>query len=101
MAMTLRLTDAQTEAEHRSMQQVALAAIDLYVQQPIPHRRAEVPVSELMWVFAELPPLDATAFRADVDRDLDRPQAPRPGGRPDDRQRGGRQQAARVHHEPQ
>jgi predicted transcriptional regulator len=38
MAMTLRLDDAQTEvlrrkaaAEHRSTQQVALAAIDAYV----------------------------------------------------------------------
>src|ERR1700691_2743531 len=41
MAMTLRLSDEQTEqlrrkaeVEHRSMQQVALAAIDAYVHQP-------------------------------------------------------------------
>jgi hypothetical protein len=78
MAMTLRLTDAQTEAlrhraeaEHRSMQQVALAAIDAYVQQPVSHRRAQVPVSELMRMFAKLPPLEAAAFRADTDREFD------------------------------
>jgi hypothetical protein len=78
MAMTLRLTDAQTEAlrrraeaEHRSIQQVARAAIDAYVQHPVSHRRAQVPVSELMRMFAKLPPLEATAFRADTDREFD------------------------------
>ena len=47
MAMTLRLSDEQTEAlrrkaeaEHRSMQQVALAAIDAYVHQATPARRS-------------------------------------------------------------
>lgn len=76
--MTLRLDDTQTEAlrrkaeaEHRSMQQVALAAIDAYVRQPTPQRRAAVPVSDLMEMFADLPPLDAAAFRADVDRGFD------------------------------
>jgi hypothetical protein len=53
------------------MQQVALAAIDAYVQQPVAHRRADVPVSELMRMFADLPPLDATVFRADADRDFE------------------------------
>ena len=78
MAMTLRLDDAQTEAlrrkaeaEHRSMQQVALAAIDAYVHRPTPQRRTAVPVSELMEMFADLPPLDASAFRADAERGLD------------------------------
>jgi hypothetical protein len=78
MAMTLRLDDAQTEAlrrkaeaEHRSMQQVARAAIDAYVHQPTPQRRKEVPVSDLLEMFADLPPLDASAFRADVDRAVD------------------------------
>jgi hypothetical protein len=78
MAMTLRLDDNQTEAlrrkaeaEHRSMQQVALAAIDAYVRQPTPQRRTAVPVSDLMGMYADLPPLDASAFRADVDRSFD------------------------------
>ncbi|MGQ4616991.1 hypothetical protein [Nocardia sp. R7R-8] len=73
MAMTLRLTDEQTEAlrrraevEHRSMQQVALAAIDSYVNQPpTPARRRAVPVDELLEAFADLPPMDAERFRAD------------------------------------
>jgi hypothetical protein len=54
MALTLRLTEAlrrRAEAEQRSMRQVALAAIDAYVQRPVPHRRAAVPVSELMRMF--------------------------------------------------
>jgi hypothetical protein len=78
MAMTLRLDDAQTEAlrrkaeaEHRSMQQVALAAIDAYVHQPTPQRRTAVPFGDLVGMFADLPPLDASVFRADVDRDFD------------------------------
>lgn len=71
--MTLRLTDEQTEAlrrraevEHRSMQQVALAAIDSYVNQPpaLTRRRA-VPVDELLEAFADLPPMDIERFRAD------------------------------------
>lgn len=76
--MTLRLDDSQTEAlrrkaaaEHRSMQQVALAAIDAYVHQPTPQRRAAVPVRDLMDMFAGLPPVDLPAFRADMDRDFD------------------------------
>ncbi|HMH92677.1 MAG TPA: hypothetical protein VK586_16515 [Streptosporangiaceae bacterium] len=80
MAMTLRLTDEQTEAlrrkaetEHRSMQQVALAAIDSYVRQPPapPQRREAVPVTELLGAFAGLPPMDDEAFRADQDRHVD------------------------------
>lgn len=78
MAMTLRLDDAQTEAlrgkaaaEHRSMQQVALAAIDAYVQQPSPQRRRAVPVAELLELFADLPPVDAQRFRSDADRYAD------------------------------
>jgi len=74
MAMTLRLDDAQTEAlrrkaaaEHRSMQQVALAAIDSYVNQPTPQRRRAVPVAELREMFADLPPIDPRQFRTDVD----------------------------------
>jgi hypothetical protein len=76
--MTLRLDDAQTEAlrrkaaaEHRSMQQVALAAIDAYVQQPTPHRRRAVPVAELLERFADLPPVDPQQFHADADRYAD------------------------------
>ena len=75
MAMTLRLSDEQTEAlrrkaeaEHRSMQQVALAAIDAYVHQATPARRQSVPATELMTVFQDLPPMSAEAFRADQDR---------------------------------
>ena len=78
MAMTLRLSDEQTEAlrrkaeaEHRSMQQVALAAIDAYVHQATPARRRSVPVTELMTVFQDLPPMSAEAFRADQDRYAD------------------------------
>jgi hypothetical protein len=74
MAMTLRLDDVQTEAlrrkaaaEHRSMQQVALAAIDAYVQQPTQQRRRAIPVSELLEMFASLRPVDAQRFRADAD----------------------------------
>jgi hypothetical protein len=78
--MTLRLTDEQTEAlrrraeaEHRSMQQIALAAIDAYVRQPVsaPQRRESVQVAELLGAFADLPPLDIDAFRADQDRHVD------------------------------
>ena len=78
MAMTLRLSDEQTEAlrrkaeaEHRSMQQVALAAIDAYVHKTTPVRRQSVPVTELMTVFQDLPPISAEAFRADQDRYAD------------------------------
>jgi hypothetical protein len=78
MAMTLRLDEAQTEAlrrkaaaEHRSMQQVALAAIDAYVHEPTPQRRQAVPVAELMEMFADLPPAEAQGFRADADRAVD------------------------------
>jgi hypothetical protein len=78
--MTLRLSDEQTEAlrrraetEHRSMQQVALAAIDAYVRQPASalRRREAVQVGELLGAFADLPPIDADAFRADQDRHVD------------------------------
>jgi hypothetical protein len=78
--MTLRLTDEQSEAlrrraeaEHRSMQQVVLAAIDAYVRQPTaqPQRREAVQVGELLGAFADLPPIDADAFRADQDRHVD------------------------------
>jgi uncharacterized protein (DUF1778 family) len=78
MAMTLRLSDEQTEllrrkaeAEHRSMQQVALAAIDAYVHQRTPVRRRSVPVAELMTSFQDLPPMSVETFRADQDRYAD------------------------------
>src|SRR5256885_3271011 len=80
MAMTLRLPDEQAEAlrrraeaEHSSMQQVALAAIDAYVRQPpaMRQRRQAVPVAELLQDFADLPPMTAEAFRADQDRQID------------------------------
>jgi len=79
MAMTLRLSDEQTEAlrrkaeaEHRSMQQVALAAIDAYVHQATtPARRQSVPVTELMTLFQDLPPMSAETFRAEQDRYAD------------------------------
>jgi hypothetical protein len=80
VAMTLRLTDEQAEAlrrraeaEHRSMQQVALAAIDAYMRQTAPAlpRREAVQVSELLGAFADLPPIDLDAFRADQDRHFD------------------------------
>src|ERR1700757_3286720 len=78
MAMTLRLSDEQTEAlrrkaeaEHRSMQQVALAAIDAYVQEPTLARRQAVPVTELMTLFRDLPPMNAEAFRAEQERYVD------------------------------
>jgi hypothetical protein len=76
--MTLRLSDEQTEAlrrkaeaEHRSMQQVALAAIDAYVHRPTPVRRQSVPVAELMMMFRDVPPMSAEAFRADQDHCAD------------------------------
>jgi predicted transcriptional regulator len=80
MAMTLRLTDEQAEAlrrranaEHRSMQQVVLAAIDAYVSQLVspPQRREAVQVAELLDAFADLPPMDVDAFRAAQDRQVD------------------------------
>lgn len=80
VAMTLRLTDDQSdalrrraEAEHRSMQQVALSAIDAYVRQPAvqPQRRQAVGVAELLSTFSELPPMDVERFRADRDGDVD------------------------------
>ena len=76
--MTLRLSDEQTDglrrkaaAEHRSMQQVALAAIDAYVHQATSARRQSVPVTELMTVFQDLQPMNAETFRADQDRYAD------------------------------
>ena len=78
MAMTLRLTEEQTEAlrrkaeaEHRSMQQVAQSAIDAYVHQPTPLRRQSVPVAELAALFRDLPPMNAADFRAEQDRYAD------------------------------
>lgn len=78
MAMTLRLSEAQTEAlrrkaeaEHRSMQQVAQAAIDAYVHQPTPLRRQLVPTAELSGLFGDLPPMNAADFRAGQDRYAD------------------------------
>jgi len=78
MAMTLRLSDEQTdalrrksEAEHRSMQQVALAAIDEYVHRPTPVRREGVPVTELLALFRDLPAMSAATFRGDQDRYAD------------------------------
>jgi hypothetical protein len=75
MAMTLRLSDEQTEAlrrkaeaEHRSMQQVAQAAIDAYVHQPTPLRRQSVPVAELAALFGDLPPMSPADLRAEQDR---------------------------------
>jgi len=76
--MTLRLNDEQTEAlrrkaeaEHRSMQQVAQAAIDAYVHQPTPLRRRSVPVAELAALFGDLPPMNAADFRAERTRYVD------------------------------
>jgi hypothetical protein len=76
--MTLRLSDEQLEAlrqkaaaEHRSMQQVALTAIDAYIHRPTPARRQAVPVTELMAVFKDLPAMSAEVFRADQDRYAD------------------------------
>ena len=76
--MTLRLSDEQTDglrrkaaAEHRSMQQVALAAIDAYVHQATPARRRSVPVTELMTVFQDLPPISAEVLRDDQERYAD------------------------------
>jgi hypothetical protein len=78
MAMTLRLSEEQTEAlrrkaevEHRSMQQVAVSAIDAYVSQFTPARRQAVPVSELLEMFSDLPPMSVQEFRADQDRYAD------------------------------
>ena len=78
MAMTLRLNDEQAEAlrrkaeaEHRSMQQVALAAIDAYVHQTTPVRRQAVPIGELMAIFGDLPPVNGQEFRADLDEVAD------------------------------
>ena len=78
MAMTLRLNDEQTEAlrrkaeaEHRSMQQVAQAAIEAYVQQPTPLRRQAVPVAELSALFSDLPPMSAADLRAEQSRYAD------------------------------
>ncbi len=78
--MTLRLTDEQSEAlrnraqaEHRSMQQVDLAAIEAYVRQPAARlqRREAVEVGALLEAFGELPPIEGEAFRADQGRHVD------------------------------
>ena len=78
MAMTLRLSEEQTEAlrrkaeaEHRSMQQVAQAAIDAYVHQPTPLRRQSVPASELAALFGDLPPMNAADFSAEQNQYAD------------------------------
>jgi FMN phosphatase YigB (HAD superfamily) len=78
MAINLELSDEQAEAlrrraaaEGRSVQQVAQAAIDAYLEQPARRRRQAVPVAELMESFGGLPPVDPAAFRADVDEALD------------------------------
>lgn len=78
MAMTLRLSEEQTEAlrqkaeaEHRSMQQVAQAAIDAYVRQPTPQRRQSVPAAELAALFGDLPPMNAAELRAEQERYAD------------------------------
>ncbi|MFD4431171.1 hypothetical protein [Nocardia sp. NPDC058497] len=79
MAMTLRLSEEQTdalrrraEAEHMSMQQVALAAIDNYINQPTESgRRRAVPVDELFAAFSDLSPMDLDRFRADQDEHVD------------------------------
>ncbi|MFF2084887.1 hypothetical protein ACFVVM_14000 [Nocardia sp. NPDC058176] len=79
MAMTLRLSEEQTaalrrraEAEHTSMQQVALTAIDNYINQPTElGRRRAVPVDELFAMFGDLPPMDPERFRADQDDHVD------------------------------
>lgn len=76
--MNLRLSDEQAEAlrrraaaEGRSVQQVAQAAIDAYLQQPAHRQRQAVPVAELLENFGGLAPADAAAFRADADAALD------------------------------
>jgi hypothetical protein len=53
------------------MQQVALAAIDAYVRQPTPARRQSVPVTELMVLFQDLPPMSAETLRAEQERYAD------------------------------
>lgn len=65
------LVRRKAEAEHRSMQQVAQAAIDAYVHQPTPQRRQSVPVADLAALFGDLPPMDAAGFRAGQDRCAD------------------------------
>jgi hypothetical protein len=50
------------------MQQVARAAIDAYVHQPIPLRRQSVPAAELAALFGDLPPMNAADFRAEQAR---------------------------------
>ena len=62
---------SKAEAEHRSMQQVAQAAIDAYVRQPTPLRRQSVPAAELAALFSDLPPMNAADFRAEEDRYAD------------------------------
>jgi carbonic anhydrase/acetyltransferase-like protein (isoleucine patch superfamily) len=53
------------------MQQVALAAIDAYVQQPSQPRSQAIPVGELLKMLVKLSPADAQRFRADADRYAD------------------------------
>lgn len=43
-------------------------AIDAYVHQVTPAQRRAVPLTELMALFRDLPPMSAEAFRADLDR---------------------------------
>lgn len=77
--MTLRLSDEQAaalrrraDAEHTSMQQVALVAIDEYLAQPAGQgRRRSVPVDELFEAFGDLPPMDADRFRSDQAEHID------------------------------
>ena len=48
-----------------------LAAIDAYVHQSTPARRQSVPVTELMSLFQDLPPMSAETLRAEQDRYAD------------------------------
>lgn len=54
------------------MQQIALAAIDHYINQPAePSRRRAVPVDELFELFSDLPPMDPDRFRSDQEKYVD------------------------------
>lgn len=56
------------------MQQVALAAIDAYLEEPPAPQgpRVDVPAEEFVAAFADLPPMDLERFRADQDRTIDK-----------------------------
>ena len=69
--MTTLLRSGTISASIATCARCLIARIDAYVRQATPARRQSVPVTELMTVFQDLPPMSAEALRADQDRYAD------------------------------